>query len=133
MKQYKIQNRSQKNYHSCVLLRGGAGLWKLNSALLRMQKKLVPLSTVTLPPQQFPLPSPRLECDLLLLLDKQLVDEVPGQVGHLLECLVLVVVLRDRHIRHRLQVRVAHEGGQSGHPAGKDSLFWTVRTHCTKR
>jgi hypothetical protein len=71
--------------------------------------------------------------DLLLLLDEELVDEVPGQVGHLLKCLVLVVILRDRHIGHRLKVSVAHEGGQSGHTAGKDSLFWTVRTHCNKR
>ena len=56
---------------------------------------------------------------LLFLLNKQPVDEVFGVGGDVVECLVLVIVLGDRHISHRLQVRVTHERRQPRQPYGE--------------
>ena len=56
----------------------------------------------------------------LFLLDEQPVDEVPGVGGDVVEGLVLVVVLGDRHVGHRLQVRVTHEGRQPRQPVERN-------------
>ena len=46
-------------------------------------------------------------------------------VVYLVEGLVLVIVLGDRHVGHRLQVRVAHEGRESGNPAVAEKMTTT--------
>lgn len=51
---------------------------------------------------------------LRLILDQQLGDEVLRVLGNDIKALVVEVVHRLRHIRHRLQVGLAHEGRQAG-------------------
>ena len=56
---------------------------------------------------------------LLFLFYEEPVNEVSGVGGDVVERLVLVIVLGDRHIGHRLQVRVTHERREPGQPDGQ--------------